>query len=75
MKGLKTAGDLWEQVFSYKRAKYPNICAIAEIVLCVGASNSVVEKGFSQLSSMLSDRRLNLGADTMEILRLKSVTR
>ena len=61
---------LWTKIFQYRKNEFPNICLLAEIVLCMGVSNSTVEKGFSQLTAMLSDRRLSLVADTMEDLQV-----
>jgi hypothetical protein len=71
-KGAK-AKVMWEQIFEYRKSEFPNICLIAEMVLCLGPSNSMVEKCFSQLSAMLSDRRLSLGHGTMEDLLMVKV--
>ena len=38
--------------------------------MAIGVSNSIVECGFSILTSMLSDRRLSLNHNTMEDLLL-----
>lgn len=65
--GVK-ASILWEKIFQYRRKEFPNVCLLAEIVFCIGVSNSSVEKGFSHLTCMLSDRRLNLKHSTMEDL-------
>jgi len=59
---------LWQKVFQYKRQMFPNLCLLAELVLAIGPSNSVVESGFSVLTAMLSDRRLSLNHQTMEDL-------
>ena len=42
-------------------------------MLPLGPSNSVVEKGFSQLTTMLSDRRLSMKPITMENLMIIKV--
>ena len=63
-KGVKSS-DLWQKILTYKEKQFPNICLLAEIVLTLGPSNSVVEKGFSQLTAMLSDRRLSMKPITM----------
>ena len=68
-KGVKTRA-FWEAIFTYRCKEFPNICLIAEILLCIGPSNSVVEGGFSQLTAMLLDRRLCLSHETMEDLLL-----
>lgn len=67
------ATTLWKRIFRHKRLKYPHICRAAEVVICLGVNNSSVERVFSQLSSMLSDRRLSLNAETMnDFLLLKA---
>jgi hypothetical protein len=65
-----TAKKLWQQVLQFKREDCPNICLLIELTLTIGPSNSMVKKCFSQLTSMLSDRRTNLLPDTMENLFL-----
>ena len=71
-KGVQ-APKLWQNIFQYRKHVLPNVCMLAEIVLCIGVSNSIVEKGFSQLTAMMSDRRLGTAADTMENLMLIKV--
>lgn len=72
MKGMK-AKQLWERVLVYRRKQFKNICLLAEIVMCTGISNSVVEAGFSHLTCILSDRRLSMKHQTMENLLLIKV--
>jgi len=64
---------LWKQILQYRMEQFPNICLLAQIVLAIGVSNSVVESGFSHLSSMLTDRRLSLNHSTMEDLLLLKI--
>ena len=61
------ASQLWERILQYRRNEFPNICLLVEIVIAVGMSNSVVESCFCFLSAMLSDRRLSLKHNNMEI--------
>ena len=61
---------LWGKILTCKRKEFPNISFLVEIVLCLGPSNAFVEAGFSILTSMLSDRRMNLNHKTMEDLLL-----
>ena len=61
---------LWPRIFQYRKAQFRNICISVELVLVFGASNSVMEAGFSQLTSMLSDRRPSLKHETMENLMI-----
>ena len=60
--------QLWNNIFVYRKKEFPNVSLIAELVLCIGVSNSVVEGGFSHLTCMLSDKRLSLNHNTMENL-------
>lgn len=64
------ARKLWPKIFLYRKREIPNVCAVIELLLCIGLSNSTVERGFSSLTSMLSDRRLSLHHKTMENLLL-----
>ena len=43
-----TAKELWEKFFLYRRSDFVNVCLLVEIIMCLGPSNSLVEKGFSQ---------------------------
>ena len=56
---------LWKNIMCYKRKEFPNICLLAEIMLCLSGSNSAVERGFSILTMMLSDRRLKTSHELM----------
>ncbi len=56
------------KVFRYKRAEYPNLCIVASLVMCLSESNSTVERAFSLLTLLLTDRRLSLTHDTISDL-------
>jgi hypothetical protein len=61
----------WQSILKNRRGEFPNIAIMVELALSVGASNSVVESGFSRLTTMLTDKRLSMSHDTMErILRI-----
>ena len=60
------ANTLWGKVFVYKRKEFPNLCNLAEIVLCLSGSNSTVERAFSLLTLLLSDKRLSMSHKTMK---------
>ena len=68
-KGMK-AQEMWGKVLEYRRKDFPNICLLLDIVMCIGVSNSSVERGFSILTSMLSDKRISLKHDAMEDLMI-----
>ena len=50
--------------------QFVNVCLLAELILCLGVSNNIVEAGFSYLTAMLSDRRLSISHSTMEDLMM-----
>ena len=65
--GLEAAA-LWEKISRYKKKEFPNLCTVAELIMCMSESNSTVERAFSLLSLLLSDRRLSLAHTTIEDL-------
>lgn len=48
------AEDLWKKIINFKRDEFPNVCALAEILISISGSNSSVERAFSMLTNMLS---------------------
>ena len=60
---LKT---LWKNVFQFKRKEFPNLTILAELAICFSSSNATVERGFSVLTTILSNRRLSMKHSTME---------
>ena len=64
---------LWRKNFLYRRSEFSNVCLLAEIVMAIGVSNSVVEAGFSRLTSLLTDRRLSMSHEMMENFMLIQV--
>ena len=65
--------SLWEKVFLYQKSEYQNICKLASIVMCFSGSNSTVERAFSLLTLLLSDRRLRLKHKTLEELLIINI--
>ncbi|XP_065655360.1 zinc finger protein 862-like [Hydra vulgaris] len=64
-KGVTTA-LLWEKIFVYYRKTFPNLLLLVELIMCISCSNSSVERIFSILTLILSDRRLKMSNQTME---------
>ena len=62
--------SLWQKVLTYRRKEFPNLCLLIELVTCISGSNSAVERAFSTLTLLLSDRRLTMSHGTMEDLML-----
>ena len=64
---------LWQKILRYRRAEFPNLCCLIELLTCISGSNSEVERAFSILTMLLSDRRLSLDHQTMEDLMVIKV--
>lgn len=62
------AQDVWKKVLFEKRDEFPNVCLMVELVITFSGSNSTVERSFSLLTNMLSDRRLSMSHKTMNML-------
>ena len=58
--------DMWKSVLTYKRESYPNLSILVSLILSISGSNSSVERCFSLVTSILSDRRLTMSHDTLE---------
>ena len=54
---IPSAKDLWKSVMSYRREEFPN--------LCTSGLNSQVERTFSTVTSILSDRCLSMTHNTL----------
>ena len=57
---LPAALTLWKSVLSHRRDELPNLAKIASIIISISGSNSTVERSFSTLTNILSDKRLAL---------------
>ena len=60
--------SLWPIIFQYRAAEYPNVCKLATLVITMSCSNATVERSFSDLTNMLTDRRLSLNHGSMEMI-------
>lgn len=58
--------DMWKSVLTYKRESFPNVSLLVSLILSISGSNSSVERCFSTVTSILSDRRLSMAHDTLE---------
>ena len=61
------AVELWVKIFQFKKNEYPNLCMLAELIITISGSNSVVERAFSILKRMLSDQRLSTNHRTLNM--------
>ena len=50
--------EMWARFFRHQGALYPNILLLVEIMMVLSPLKSVVERGFSILRNILSDKRL-----------------
>ncbi len=57
---LPDAHTLWKSVLCYRRDEFPNLAKIASVIISISGSNSSVERTFSVLTNILSDKRLSL---------------
>ena len=60
------AHQLWQSFISRREAEFPNITLLMKLIMCISGSNSSVERAFSTLTMILSDRRLSLKHDGIE---------
>ena len=65
-----TAAQIWRKIFQYRRTEFPNLCILAATVMVQSGSNSSVERGFSMLTALLSNRRIKLNHATIEMLMM-----
>eukprot|EP00795_Rhopilema_esculentum_P011494 gene11494-21711_t len=65
-----TPEKIWQKIVTRRKDEHPNVCLLVSLLTCLSGSNSTVERAFSVLTSMLSDRRLSLHHETMEDLML-----
>ena len=62
------ATHVWEKVLVSRRMEFPNVCLLVELIIVISGSNSTVERSFSLLSNMLTDKRLSTTHATMNML-------
>ena len=62
----------WNNILKTKRTEFPNMCALAEIFITISGSNSTVERAFSTLTSIFSNRRLAMKHRRMESVMIIS---
>ena len=57
---------MWQRILTYRASEFKNVCSFAEICLCIGASNSTVDRQFRLLSKILTEKRLRISHKAME---------
>jgi hypothetical protein len=58
--------EMWQKFFLHHKTKFPNLSFLVELMMCISGSNSAVERIFSILTVILTDRRLKMNHSTME---------
>ena len=68
IEGSITAKGIWKNLIRFRQDQFPNLSILARIVLVLLPSNTSVERCFSVLTSLLTDRRLPMSHATMEMI-------
>ena len=66
--GSVTAKGVWKNLIKFRQDQFPNLTILARIILVLSPSNSSVERCFSVLTSLLTDRRLAMSHATIEMI-------
>ena len=66
--GEISAKAIWKAILLYRKSEFPNLCLMAQIIITLSGSNSSVERSFSLLTSVLTDRRLKMTHKTLQML-------
>ena len=61
---------LWKKIFVFRRSEFPNVCLLAELIFSISSSNSAVERCFNILTQILSNTRLSMKHDTVNMLMI-----
>lgn len=62
------ARGVWKTILRYRKSQFPSLCLLAQIIITLSGSNSTVERAFSVLTALLTDRRLKTSHDTIEMI-------
>nr|XP_047143305.1 zinc finger protein 862-like [Hydra vulgaris] len=57
--------SLWEIIFKKFIIEFPNVCCLVSLVMCISGSNSQVERTFSTVTNILTDKRLSLSHEAL----------
>ena len=62
---LPEAKPLWQSILCNRRQEFPNLCKLASLIISISGSNSAVERTFSVVTNILSDKRLSMRHNTI----------
>ena len=57
--------EIWKHILTREKQEFPNLCLVTTLLFSISVSNSTVERCFSILTMMMSDRRLDLTHDVL----------
>ena len=61
-----TAKCLWKMILKSRYDEYPQLALLAKLLFAISGSNSTVERAFSTLTLILTDRRISLNHNSIE---------
>jgi hypothetical protein len=59
------AKPLWQSVLCNCGQEFPNLCKLASLIVSISGSNSSIERTFSVVTNILSDKRLSMHDNTI----------
>ena len=65
-----SAKALWRMVLTKRSEEYPNLSLLGKLLFAISGSNSTVERAFSTLTQIITDRRVHLKHDVIENIML-----
>ena len=57
---------MWESTINFHETQFPNLIKLISLILSISGSNSQVERTFSTVTNILSDKRLSMNHNTLE---------
>ena len=57
---------MWESTINFRETQFPNLVKLISLILSISGSNSQVERTFSTVTNILSDKRLFMNQNTLE---------
>ena len=57
---------MWESTINFRETQFPNLVKLISLILSISGSNSQVERTFSTVTNVLSDKRLSMNHNKLE---------
>ena len=61
-----TTRKMWESIINFHETQFPNLVKLISLILSISGSNSQVERTFSTVTNILSDKRLSMNHNKLE---------